>query len=192
MKQNAPQVYVNIFWIIISPMPQGRMCTAQPPGVYSFTGFHICGPCFRPDDATTLRVWPMWNGQANAGVYTTDHKRSWYLRWTICVQRTYRGYAEPTWAWPNLIGPCFFPSFLLFSHFLAAVFSAFFIDMWNAKRDRMFIKWQPPKGENDDYRKGKMMIMIIKTCGSQVDSPVAEGKRKEGGGRKIRDLHRDT
>ena len=31
-----------------------------------------------------------------------------------------------------------------------------------------------------------MMIMIMKTSGSQVDSPVAEGKRTEGGGRKIR------
>jgi len=37
-----------------------------------------------------------------------------------------------------------------------------------------------------------MMIMIMKTSGSQVDSPVAEQKRKEGGGREIRDLHRDT
>jgi hypothetical protein len=37
-----------------------------------------------------------------------------------------------------------------------------------------------------------MMIMIMKTSGSQVDSPVAEKKRKEGGGREIRDLHRDT
>ena len=45
---------------------------------------------------------------------------------------------------------------------------------------------------NDNHQKGKMMIMIMKTSGSQVDSPVAEGKRKEGGGRKIRDLHRDT
>jgi len=45
---------------------------------------------------------------------------------------------------------------------------------------------------NDNHRKGKMMIMRMKTSGSQVDSPVAEGKRKEGGGRKIRDLHRDT
>jgi len=33
-----------------------------------------------------------------------------------------------------------------------------------------------------------MMIMIMKTSGSQVDSPVAEGNRKEGGGRKMRDL----
>ena len=45
---------------------------------------------------------------------------------------------------------------------------------------------------NDNHQKEKMMIMIMKTSGSQVDSPVAEGKRKEGGGRKIRDLHRDT
>ena len=45
---------------------------------------------------------------------------------------------------------------------------------------------------NDNHEKGKMMIMIMKTSGSQVDSPVAEGTRKEGGGRKIRDLHRDT
>ena len=45
---------------------------------------------------------------------------------------------------------------------------------------------------NDNHQKGKMMIMIMKTSGPQVDSPVAEGKRKEGGGRKIRDLHRDT
>jgi len=45
---------------------------------------------------------------------------------------------------------------------------------------------------NDNHQKGKMMIMIMKTSGSQVDSPVAEGKRTEGGGRKMRDLHRDT
>jgi len=38
---------------------------------------------------------------------------------------------------------------------------------------------------NDNHQKGKMMIMITKTSGSQVDSPVTEGKRKEGGGRKI-------
>ena len=37
-----------------------------------------------------------------------------------------------------------------------------------------------------------MMIMITNTSGSQVDSPVIEGKRKEGGGRKIRVLHKDT
>ena len=30
-----------------------------------------------------------------------------------------------------------------------------------------------------------MMIMIMKTSGSQVDSPVAQGKRKEGGGRRL-------
>ena len=35
-----------------------------------------------------------------------------------------------------------------------------------------------------------MMIMIVKTLGSQVDSPVAEGIKKEGGGRKMRDLHK--
>ena len=40
---------------------------------------------------------------------------------------------------------------------------------------------------NDKHQKGKMMIMIMKSSGSQVDSPVAEGKRKEGGGRKMRD-----
>ena len=45
---------------------------------------------------------------------------------------------------------------------------------------------------NDNHQKGKMMIMIMETSGSQVDSLVAEGKRKEGGGRKIRDSHRDT
>ena len=44
----------------------------------------------------------------------------------------------------------------------------------------------------DSHQKGKMMIMIMKTPESQVDSPVAEGKRKEGGGRKMRDLHKDT
>jgi len=40
-----------------------------------------------------------------------------------------------------------------------------------------------------------MMIMIMKTPGpqvDQVDSPVAKGNRKEGGGRKMRDLHKDT
>jgi len=37
-----------------------------------------------------------------------------------------------------------------------------------------------------------MMIMIMKTPGSQVDSPVAEGNRKKGGERKMRDLHKDT
>jgi len=44
----------------------------------------------------------------------------------------------------------------------------------------------------DNHQKGKMMIMMTKTSGSQVDSPVAEGKRKEGGGIKMRDLHKDT
>ena len=43
----------------------------------------------------------------------------------------------------------------------------------------------------DSHQKGKMMIMIMKTAGSQVDSPVAEGNRKEGG-RKMRDLQRHT
>jgi len=37
-----------------------------------------------------------------------------------------------------------------------------------------------------------MMIMIMKTTGSQVDSSVAKGKRREGEGRKMRDLHKDT
>jgi len=37
-----------------------------------------------------------------------------------------------------------------------------------------------------------MMIMKMKTPGSQVDSLVAEKNRKEGEGRKRRDLHKDT
>jgi len=37
-----------------------------------------------------------------------------------------------------------------------------------------------------------MMIMIRNTLGSQVDSPVAEGSRREGGGIETRDLHKDT
>jgi len=37
-----------------------------------------------------------------------------------------------------------------------------------------------------------MMIMIIKSPGYQVDFPVAEGNRREGGGREMRDLHKDT
>jgi len=45
---------------------------------------------------------------------------------------------------------------------------------------------------HDSHQKGKMMTMIMKTPGSQVDSLVAEGNRKEGGGRKTRDLHKDT
>jgi len=36
------------------------------------------------------------------------------------------------------------------------------------------------------------MIMIIKSPGSQIYSPVAKGNRKEGGGREIRDSHKDT
>jgi len=35
-----------------------------------------------------------------------------------------------------------------------------------------------------------MMIMIMKTPGSQVDSPVAEGNRREGGGREMRYLNK--
>jgi len=37
-----------------------------------------------------------------------------------------------------------------------------------------------------------MMIMIVKTPGSQVDSPVAEGKRRKGEGAEMRDLRKDT
>jgi len=37
-----------------------------------------------------------------------------------------------------------------------------------------------------------MMIMKMKTPGSQVDSQVAEGKRREGEGREMRDPHKDT
>jgi len=37
-----------------------------------------------------------------------------------------------------------------------------------------------------------MMIMIVKTPGSQVDSPVADGNGWEGGGRGMKDLHKDT
>jgi len=37
-----------------------------------------------------------------------------------------------------------------------------------------------------------MMIMIMKTPGSQVDFPVAEGNRKEGGGGKMREVDKDT
>ena len=44
----------------------------------------------------------------------------------------------------------------------------------------------------DRHQKGKMMIVIVKTSGSQVDSQVAEGNRREGGGRTMRDLHKDT
>ena len=44
----------------------------------------------------------------------------------------------------------------------------------------------------DNHQEGKMMIMIVKTPGSQVDSPIAEGNRKkmektgERGGKKSR------
>ena len=31
---------------------------------------------------------------------------------------------------------------------------------------------------NDNHQKGKMMIMILKTSGFQVDSPVAEGRHR--------------
>ena len=33
---------------------------------------------------------------------------------------------------------------------------------------------------NDNHQKGKMMIMIMKTSGSQVDSPVVEGNANHG------------
>jgi len=36
------------------------------------------------------------------------------------------------------------------------------------------------------------MIMIVKFFGSQVDSPVGEGKRRKGGGSRMRDLHQGT
>jgi len=36
------------------------------------------------------------------------------------------------------------------------------------------------------------MIMIMKTRGSQVDSQVADENRREGGGRDMIDLHKDT
>jgi len=36
------------------------------------------------------------------------------------------------------------------------------------------------------------MIMIMKTPGSQVDSPFAKRKRREGEGGEMRDLHKDT
>ena len=37
-----------------------------------------------------------------------------------------------------------------------------------------------------------MMIMIMETPGSQVDSAVAEGKRREGEVGEMRDVHKDT
>jgi len=36
-----------------------------------------------------------------------------------------------------------------------------------------------------------MKMMIIKTAGSHVDFSVAEGKRRAGGGRGMRNLHKD-
>jgi len=36
------------------------------------------------------------------------------------------------------------------------------------------------------------VIMILKTPRPQVDYLVAEGKRREGGGRRMRDLRKDT
>jgi len=44
----------------------------------------------------------------------------------------------------------------------------------------------------DSHQEGTMIIVIMKTPGSQVDSPVAEGNRREGGGTKMRELHIDT
>ena len=44
----------------------------------------------------------------------------------------------------------------------------------------------------DSYQEGKMMIMIMKTPGSQVDSLVAEENRREGGGREMREPQKDT
>jgi len=38
----------------------------------------------------------------------------------------------------------------------------------------------------------RTLFMIVETPGSQVDSPVAEGNRKEGGRRKMKDLYKDT
>jgi len=49
--------------------------------------------------------------------------------------------------------------------------------------------------ENNYYgshKEGKVMIIIMKTLGSQVDSSFAEGKRREGEGGEIRDLHKNT
>ena len=44
----------------------------------------------------------------------------------------------------------------------------------------------------DSHQNVKMMIMIVKTPGSQLNSSVAEGNTKEGGGGKMRDRHNDT
>jgi len=40
----------------------------------------------------------------------------------------------------------------------------------------------------DSHQKGKMMIMIVKTPGSQVDSPVAEGNRQASFRKQSREL----
>jgi len=40
-----------------------------------------------------------------------------------------------------------------------------------------------------DSHSGKMNVQ---TPGSQLDSPVAEGKRRDGGGKGMRDLHKGT
>jgi len=54
----------------------------------------------------------------------------------------------------------------------------------SAERDKMFLY--------ESHQDEKMMIMMMKTPGSQIDSPVAEGSRREGGGGEMRDLHQDT
>ena len=64
--------------------------------------------------------------------------------------------------------------------------------VWRCEGDLVFSWGEIECLLYDSHQKGKTMIMITKTSGSQVDSPVAEGKRKEGGGRKMRDLHKDT
>jgi len=37
-----------------------------------------------------------------------------------------------------------------------------------------------------------MMIMMVQTPAFQVDSPIAEGKKRDGGEREMRDLHKGT
>jgi len=37
-----------------------------------------------------------------------------------------------------------------------------------------------------------MKITIMKTPGFQVDFPVAKGNRRDGGGKEMTDLHKDT
>jgi len=44
----------------------------------------------------------------------------------------------------------------------------------------------------DSHQKREMIIMIMETPGSQVDSPAAKGNGKGGERRKMRDLHKDT